>query len=43
MFLKTVYDYHLYIRRLKNIRKLKNLLQNDVSILNMNCFGGRIY
>lgn len=42
-FLKTVYDYYLHIRRLKNIRKLNKMIQNDVSILSMNCFGGRIY
>lgn len=42
-FLKRIFDLYLYIRRYRNIQKLDKLLSKDVSILSMNCFGGRVY
>lgn len=41
--LKPIFDYYLYLRRYRNIQKLHHLISDDVSILSMNCFGGRIY
>lgn len=41
--LKPIFDYYLYLRRYRNIQKLHHLISDEVSILSMNCFGGRIY